>query len=1235
MKSKLTKRILAVVITAVALAALLAVSSLAAITGGYGSIDGLDAGKNYEAASVTLNSTGDGTAIGTSFTLDLTTNKDLAGLYVVREEGTTDWSDVLYVYGKISDRKALYSRSSTDYYNITDQSFIPEYFYGGYVGIGCTAWGTNSAFGKNGICSVGVQLPLANYQPFYNVANSSTASDTEKQAAFETMAEFLAKSYMHYTFASNEIIPITDIQTYKYSVARQQGVFSYSGQVSEFEVQVVLPSGELKSYVYSHVAADLGPAVTKVVDFTQATSEYGHWNEGLPTEGYVVAFKYHIYANLDDYTKANASSYDAGQRWKFTFDAANDYTIKSPAIAAPTGVTYENGTIKGLDASKKYALVAYNVLGADATNAIEISGVTEFTPNPEKHAGLWALVASVEGYGISAPAVLDESGTMLIYVNGKHSVRSKIGDMDGSTPLAVKKKEADLEWQVGTVVGGNWYSSNPSFVSDWFYYVASPKALREALESGDATKVELLRKQSQDVLQAISYRYAYNVDEIVPISEVVSMKFSRAKQNGVMVVSPATSKLELYVVGTDGQQSVYTMYSEEHPVVGDIGNSSSFETYDIQSFEGLPTEGWLVGYKYYPFGSVALENINPPAGTTSTSGHYAPYVRLPHEKFANSYVIDMPKVPTPTGITVEDTTVKGLDPSLTYGIAPYTLLGADTTKMLLISGDDIADGTYTIDPEKLSGLLGVVIPGDNEYYKESDPVLVYVYGDYASRKEIGEKWQEGDIDLATGVAYTSSNWTGKVKHGSSYDGFAPGYLTHNYTFYTQHNLIGESHFDSAFVRAYIMAESDTERQEIIDNHKSKWLKLVYRYALTTDEVLPVRDIYEFSISTSGDIVLPDKASFTTKDGIFRFIVHVMNEDGSVTKHTADLPYPLQKFNANSPVTFEIDFASTTIWDTAIPQDAYFVGYEYYPFCALTKVENFEIVYKGEAGTTPTGDGYRARCQAFLPKWTIKENAPKPSLSSFPVIDGGYGEISGLDPQYLYEARIYNEETGKWSQWIDVPVGSTAYRVTEPGLYGVRVKETEDYVYSETAEIEVLTYNAEYPPFDSQIVTMHLPNDFVELTAEYEMDVTVKNWVSTLALENIKTVSPKSTITIFGEDYKFIIVAEKINLDDTKAHYIDMTVSFDGESRFDKDYESLKALAGEKYVTEVYFESSIALPFEEAQFWVFVGDDMSGNDVQLRSYNSRINKLRNVETATVIDGWATFSNYALTYVIIEK
>lgn len=107
MKSQLTKRILAVVITAVALSVLLALSSLAAVTGGYGSIDGLEDGKNYEAAEVTLNSTGDGTAIDTPFALDATTNKDLAGLYVVRETGTTDWSDVIYVYGASEERSKL------------------------------------------------------------------------------------------------------------------------------------------------------------------------------------------------------------------------------------------------------------------------------------------------------------------------------------------------------------------------------------------------------------------------------------------------------------------------------------------------------------------------------------------------------------------------------------------------------------------------------------------------------------------------------------------------------------------------------------------------------------------------------------------------------------------------------------------------------------------------------------------------------------------------------------------------------------------------------------------------------------------------------------------------------------------------------------------------------------------------------------------------------------------------
>ena len=267
-------------------------------------------------------------------------------------------------------------------------------------------------------------------------------------------------------------------------------------------------------------------------------------------------------------------------------------------------------------------------------------------------------------------------------------------------------------------------------------------------------------------------------------------------------------------------------------------------------------------------------------------------------------------------------------------------------------------------------------------------------------------------------------------------------------------------------------------------------------------------------------------------------------------------------------------------------------------------------------------------------YEIKEDGATPEISTFPIIPGGYGEIGGLSAEYQYEIQIYDAETGEWSRWQDVPAGSTAVRVTKSGDYRIRVKDTPLHGKSDTVEVTVYDYDSEFESFNSEIVKMHLPSDYTELEADYTMDVSVKNWVSYLTLENIKHLSPESVITFDGGDYKIVVTAKNVQIPaDGKSHYYNMAVSFDGESRHDRLYEMFREKAGDRYLTEIYFESSKALPFKSAQLMIYVGDEHSGLDLELRSYFEIIDRLRKVETATVFEGWVTFNNFSETYVVL--
>ena len=137
---------------------------------------------------------------------------------------------------------------------------------------------------------------------------------------------------------------------------------------------------------------------------------------------------------------------------------------------------------------------------------------------------------------------------------------------------------------------------------------------------------------------------------------------------------------------------------------------------------------------------------------------------------------------------------------------------------------------------------------------------------------------------------------------------------------------------------------------------------------------------------------------------------------------------------------------------------------------------------------------------------------------------------------------------------------------------------------------------------------------------------VKNvWFSTVSYQWIRK----------AENYKITVAASKIDLALEAAHYFDMKVTFDGESSYDRMYDKMAAVAEEKELVKgVHFESTSNYFFEEATFEVYVGDKYDGYEVEICSFNERVSRLRNEETATVEGGWASFSVFGGDYLIIS-
>ncbi|MBQ7897080.1 MAG: hypothetical protein IJ323_01520 [Clostridia bacterium] len=331
-----------------------------------------------------------------------------------------------------------------------------------------------------------------------------------------------------------------------------------------------------------------------------------------------------------------------------------------------TGISFANNTLSGL--STDYIVAPFTVLGADAAGALEASNYAagSYTFDPVTQAGLWGIYAPAnDDYDVSTPVI--------VYVKGSWSGRADLGneitkthagtynngtsddtsdDITVSTDLLVydyaKKKESVLEWSVGQIVGADYYVyldksdlSNLKYLlydlykSDWMYDLGTSADLFAAIEAGNLAEVQ---QANADILKTISVRYAYEPEEIIPVDEIVEMKFSSGNGTQYITVGKTKYLVELYVMTPDGEIEVCSYYGNERTITGDVNANVNYEVIDVQNAFDLPEEGWVVGYKFYPYGGVDASSIVH-RSETSTNTQFANNWMFPSGYFDGFYTI--------------------------------------------------------------------------------------------------------------------------------------------------------------------------------------------------------------------------------------------------------------------------------------------------------------------------------------------------------------------------------------------------------------------------------------------------------------------------------------------------------------------------------------------------------------------------------------------------------------------
>lgn len=919
---------------------------------------GLNERTTYSVAPYTINGADNSKAIEVTGVTSYTLPEGSAGLYGIYVKGNgidllNSDAYLTYVSGYYTARLDLHDKNSSGLYKVSATRTPGSFSYT------ISDWAPHKTF-NGGISTLGDHITAAQYKTFYTAFTAGDATDETKKAAFDKLisASKLTSRYLQYNMASDEIIPISEVNKYVYKVSKQRGGFTYKNQISEFSVLVMDSTGAITEYTYQHVKANLSAStVTKTVDFKNKTSTYGTWIDELPRDGYVVGFRYKIYANIDNWENVGASSADGT---RYLIYPTTSYTIDIPKATAPVGVTVEGTRFVGLDASKTYAIAPYTINGIDKTLEKTVTGVTEYdvVANFENAKGTYVIYAKGDDLNCT-----DSVPSNVVYVQGTLAEKKDIILTDGKHTI-YPVKWSDL---------GGWYTGhihvpyNRTASEGEYYYVPCYRA-SSAMSTWflpGSTNTETNKAN----LPKMRYAYAYNPDEIPTVNELSNIKFSFQRQNSSLVAK-AKVKVNFVVLGTDGKITNHSVMTNEYTF---NSNATTF-TVNFQSIADLPENGYVMGFEIFPFGE--LITMTPENTSLNNLGIYF--------SFKSTAIIETP-AEAPRGITVDGTTFKGLDATKTYTIAPFTVVGATSGAEKTVTGVTSIDIATLYD--ELVGLYGIYYAA-SEYNSASAPgAIVYVSGSTADKKALGtlktytHTYQGSSFDYTVpdfeDVTEATKEWeVGKIIGG---DYFV--YIGKDYNAYKADWLYNEQLPSS---KALYEAEqkNDGSYETLQKKAESVLESISFRYAYNPDEIIPIDEVQEMQFTVALGTSYISVINPQTK-----YVLYVMNTDGRITEHSYLTPY--------RDITGDISVNSKNMQSLVprrdfkdLPLEGWIIGYKAYPYGEL---QSKNISYR-EANianaSTEYGFYFRTPLSIFPGSYVITESEPDIGMSL--LLDGKIG-----------------------------------------------------------------------------------------------------------------------------------------------------------------------------------------------------------------------------------------------------
>lgn len=734
----------------------------------------------------------------------------------------------------------------------------------------------------------------------------------------------------------------------------------------------------------------------------------------------------------------------------------------------------------------------------------------------------------------------DAEGTdkVLDYVYGEYSDRYALGSMEeithNSGNYEMYKMRNSTEWMPGTWTGVGLTTSVRDYRYEVFKYhlipyvsIGAAYAEKIYLYSNDKTETLALYEKNfgkdsdtyklvegyygtldeegiaAALAEAQNYakskyegnivRYAFDPDEIIPVDELKTYNFTSYKQQGgVWVESNIYAKATFYVAGTDGTVTTHTWTSSAFDL--NANGKSAKHTIDVQSIEGLPTEGWIIGIELRPF--AVIEDV-----TKIGARFYNQTSTTQSPRFLNTQF--MPAIhPDEYVIKAQQTTpelkysyVNGkfyvniinakADTSYVYKNASgqWVAIDADTNSfeaaigywfVKAVGNDTVGDSAiakieiagYIPTPELTLGEGNTLIAPDDgktyEYAKlafNTEPVYqtlteatltagvwaVRVASDGTLGASIPQYFYvEGEdagavvFATASGTAFTKGRWTGTLNSASLFDFFYVWNRTNK----------NPTAYGGTKIEIYTQLTKNIFSQKKYSNYG-------YRYLFKDSEIIPVSSLKDITISginTTNLYYDLDGTKTTITNGKSLARVHVVGGDASYYEVLTDATYHTsldmalsQLSNKNGwvvaieyfPLYQPLDADGNVVTDPYISADASYA----LRFSPLTMVDPSIVLNTsgyGHSGIDANGN------HKFVLNLADKAETPTLSVS---MEDGKYViRVTNAIEGYKYQ---YKSETSGWMRLAD---GSTSFAVDAPGTYYVKTVAGGRLLSSDAANI---------------------------------------------------------------------------------------------------------------------------------------------------------------------------------------